>query len=491
MNDVLMDSLMAFLRAPEFFVLLTAVALIVWEAVGGNERPWVSPILTLFGFVTTLMIMVGLSEPEGSTFFGTYTHDGLAHFMNIIFILSGILTVIAAWHFVSKWSKSQSAFYVTVVFAVFGMMLMVSATELITLFVAVETTTIALYILTAYFKQDHYSAEGGMKFIILGTVFATILLFGMVLVYGATGSTVLTEIVKRSLNPEFAGSSVVLLAGVVMILVGLSFKITAVPFHMWAPDTYTGAPTPVTAFLSVASKASGFAVIIRLYYGVFNKIAGLEPFLANLFFVLAALTMLLGNFLAVPQKNIKRLLAYSSIAQAGYMIIGLAAYSDIGVSSILFYLTQYLFANFGIFIVVTLVYNKMQSDDITAYIGLSKRAPFLALVLLICLLSLAGIPPLAGFIGKVYLFAAGLDKGFYGLVTIGILTSVISVYYYLIVLKRAYIEKSTDVSPIEVPFGAKMALWGTMLGVILLGLFPSFVVNSVQVVGNFIHAGLK
>jgi NADH-quinone oxidoreductase subunit N len=491
MNDVLLNSLMSFLKAPEFYILLTAVAVILWEAVGGNERPWVSPILTLCGFTTTLMIMFGMSEPEGVSFFGSYTHDGLVHFMNIIFILSGILTVIAAWHFVSLWSKSQSAFYVTVLFAVFGMMLMVSATELITLFVAVETTTIALYILTAYFKQDHASAEGGMKFIILGTVFAAILLFGMVLVYGATGSTVLTEIVARSVNLEFVGSTWVLLTGVVMILIGLSFKITAVPFHMWAPDTYTGAPTPVTAFLSVASKASGFAVIIRLYYGVFNKIAGLEPFLANLFLILAALTMLLGNFLAVPQKNIKRLLAYSSIAQAGYMIIGLAAYSDIGVSSILFYLTQYLFANFGIFIVVTLVYNKVKSDEISAYIGLSKRAPFLALVLLICLLSLAGIPPLAGFIGKVYLFAAGLDKGFYGLVTIGILTSVISVYYYLLVLKRAYIEKPTDVTPIDVPFGAKMSLWGTMLGVILLGLFPSYAVNSVQIVGNFIHAGLK
>lgn len=491
MNDVLMNSLMAFLRAPEFFLLVTAVVIIMWEAIGGNERPWVTPILTLFGFVSALLMMFAISEPAGVTFYGTYTHDGLAHFMNVIFILSGILTVIAAWHFVSKWSKSQSAFYITILFAVFGMMLMVSATELITLFIAVETTTIALYILTAFFKQDHASAEGGMKFMILGTVFATILLFGMVLVYGATGTTVLPEIVARSLNPEFAGSSVVLLVGVVMILIGLSFKITAVPFHMWAPDTYTGAPTPITAFLSVASKASGFAVIIRLYYGVFNKIAGLEPFLANLFFVLAALTMILGNFLAIPQKNIKRLLAYSSIAQAGYMIIGLAAYSDIGVSSILFYLTQYLFANFGIFLVVTLVYNKVKSDDMTAYIGLSKRAPFLALVLLICLLSLAGIPPLAGFIGKVYLFAAGLDKGYYSLVTIGILTSVVSVYYYLLVLKRAYIEKSDDVSAIEVPFGAKMALWGTMLGVIVLGLFPSFVVNSVQVVGNFIYASIR
>jgi NADH-quinone oxidoreductase subunit N len=192
--------------------------------------------------------------------------------------------------------------------------------------------------------------------------------------------------------------------------------------------------------------------------------------------------------MALPQKNIKRLLAYSSIAQAGYMIIGLAASTSMGVSSILFYLAQYMFANFGIFIVVTLIYNQEKSDDISAYIGLSKRAPFLAMVLMICLLSLAGIPPLAGFLGKAYLFAAGLDKGYYVLVTIGILTSVVSVYYYLIVLKHAYIIKSYEPAPISVPFPAKIALWVTMLGVIGLGIFPSLVIDSVQVMNSFIMA---
>ncbi len=491
MNDILLNSLDVFVQSPEFFTLLTAIAILIWEGIGGKARPWVSPFLALFGLVCVFLMAVGMKEPEGKLFFGSYTNDGLSQFMKLIFIVSGIFTVFASWHFISKWSKSPGVFYAILLFAIFGMMLMVSSTELITLFVSVETTTIALYILTAYFKEDKLSAEAGMKFIILGTVFATILLFGMVLVYGATGTTVLSEIASQSAGAEFEGRKIVLLAGVVMMLVGLSFKITAVPFHMWAPDAYTGAPTPVTSFLSVASKASGFAVIIRLYYGVFNKIEGLEPFLTDIFFILAALTMLLGNFLALPQKNIKRLLAYSSIAQAGYMIIGLAAYSSFGVSSILFYLTQYLFANFGIFIVVTLVYNDMKSDDITAYAGLSKRAPFLALVLLICLLSLAGIPPLAGFIGKVYLFAAGLDKGYYTLVTIGVLTSVISVYYYLIVLKRAYIEKTPDRPPIAVPFSAKVALWAAMLGVVLIGLFPSFVVDSVQVFGTFILASLK
>jgi NADH-quinone oxidoreductase subunit N len=491
MNDTLLNGLDVITQSPEFFTVLTAIIVLLWDAVGGKARPWVTPFLTLFGLISILLISVSVKEPQGAIFFGTYMHDGLSQFMKIIFILSGIFTVFASWHFISRWSKSPGVFYAILLFAIFGMMLMVSATELITLFVAVETTTIALYILTAYFKDDKLSAEAGMKFIILGTVFATILLFGMVLVYGATGTTVLSEIVKQSPGVEFEGRKIVLLAGVVMILIGLSFKITAVPFHMWAPDAYTGAPTPVTSFLSVASKASGFAVIIRLYYGVFNKIAGLEPFLANVFFVLAALTMLLGNFLALPQKNIKRMLAYSSIAQAGYMIIGLAAYSTVGVSSILFYLSQYLFANFGIFIVVTLVYNDTKSDEIAAYAGLSKRAPFLALVLLICLLSLAGIPPLAGFIGKVYLFAAGLDKGYYMLVTIGVLTSVISVYYYLIVIKLAYIRKGADDSLIAVPFPAKLALWACLLGVLFMGILPSFVVDAVQVFGTFIQASLK
>ncbi|MBX7151943.1 NADH-quinone oxidoreductase subunit N [bacterium] len=491
MNASLLDSLHAILLSPEFYILITAIAVLIWESVGGKERPWVSSYLTLFGLFVTILMSFGFKEPEGITFFGAYTHDGLSQFINMIILMASIFTVFAASHFIGRWSKSPGTFYVVLLFATFGMMLMASASELITLFVAVETTTIALYILTAYFKDDRLSAEASMKFILIGTVFATIMLFGMVLVYGATGTTVLSEITSAATASVFEGSEILLLSGVIMILVGLSFKITAVPFHMWAPDAYTGAPTPVTAFLSVASKASGFAVIIRLYYGIFNHIAGLEPFLANTFIILAGMTMILGNFLALPQKNIKRLLAYSSIAQAGYMIIGLAAYSDIGISAILFYLTQYMFANFGIFIVVTVVYNSVRSDDMSAYMGLSRRSPFLALVLLICILSLAGIPPLAGFIGKVYLFAAGIDKGYYILVTIGILMSVVSVYYYLIVLKKAYIEKNADTTPIPIPFGAKASLWVAMLGVILTGLFPNFVVNSAQVLGNFILASVR
>lgn len=490
MNEYLARCLDAFVQSPEFFTFLAAIAVLIWEGIGGKDKPWVSAFLTLFALIIMVFLSLFSAEPIGVTFFGSYTHDGLARFMNVIFSISGIFTVLAAWHFVRKWSRSPGVFYVLLLFAIFGMMLMVSSTELIMLFVATETTTISLYLLTAYFKEDKLSAEASMKFIILGTVFAIILLFGMVLIYGATGTTVLADIAEKATAAQWSGSKVVLFAGILMVFVGLSFKITAVPFHMWAPDAYTGAPTPVTAFLSVASKASGFAVIIRLFYGVFSKLAGLEAFLAYLFVILAALTMILGNFLALPQKNIKRLLAYSSIAQAGYMIIGLASFTNIGVSSILFYLAQYMFANFGIFIVVTLVYNQEKSDDISSYIGLSRRSPFVALVLLVCLLSLAGIPPLAGFLGKAYLFAAGLDKGYYMLVTVGILTSIVSVYYYLIVLKHAYIIRALEPASMPVSFPAKIGLWVSLAGVIGLGLFPSVVIDSVQVVNTFLAASM-
>lgn len=484
MNEYLGRSLEAFATSPEFFTFLSAVAVLVWEGIGGKDRPWVSAFLTLFAFAIILFISIVSFEPYGQTFFGSYTHDGLARFLNVIFSLSGLFAVLASWHFIRAWSRRPGLFYVLLLFATFGMMLMVSSTELIMLFVATETTTISLYLLTGYFKEDKLSAEASLKFIILGTVFAIVLLFGMVLVYGATGTTVLSEIVEKYSAASFGNAKILLVAGIVMILVGLSFKITAVPFHMWAPDAYTGAPTPVTAFLSVASKASGFAVIIRLFFGVFGLVSGLESFLTYLFVILAALTMILGNFLALPQKNIKRLLAYSSIAQAGYMIIGLAAFTSLGASSILFYLAQYMFANFGIFIVVTLIYNQEKSDDISAYIGLSARAPFLALVLMVCLLSLAGIPPLAGFLAKAYLFAAGLDRGYYWLVTVGILTSIVSVYYYLVVLKHAYIVKSYDPSPVPVSFPAKVGLWVTLIGVVGLGIFPSFVIDSVQAIDS-------
>lgn len=465
--------------------------MLIVDAFDGDRRPWLAPCLSLIAFLLAALLMIGFPESHGRIFFQAYTHDTLADIMNVLFLASGVMTVLSGWNYISRWAGESGTFYGLVVLAVMGMMLMVSASELLTLFVAVETTTIALYILSGYFKREKWSAEAGIKFVILGTVFSVILLFGMVLVYGATGTTVFTEMVSGAAKSPFPGSQIVFFGGMILILAGLIFKITAVPFHFWAPDAYTGAPTPVTAFLSVASKASGFGVLIRLFYGSFNEVPGLQSFLIVLLVALAGATMIVGNLMAIPQKNIKRLLAYSSIAQAGYMMIGLSAFSEIGMSSILFYLAQYVFATFGIFVVCIIVYNHDQSDDLTAYEGLSKRSPFVALVLLVCLLSLAGIPPLAGFIGKVYLFTAGLDKGHYLLVTIGILTSVVSVYYYLLILKRAYIEKGHRQDVLTVPHAERLALWIAMAGVILLGLLPGLVVDRVQMTGEFILGLIK
>ena len=423
-------------------------------------------IVAVLGLVVILgNVMLGFSN-QTVFFNGVYQIDTYGSFFKILFLCAALLILFMASRYTEFFGKRKSEWFSFMIFATLGMMIMVSSGDLLTLYVGLELMTISFYILSGYLLNDGLSAEAGLKYLIMGALSSAVLLFGMSLVYAASGSTVFTEI-YRVLNST--PNQPILIAGIVMLIAGLGFKISVVPFHMWTPDIYQGAPTPVTAYLSVASKAAGFAALVR----VFMVALPTTQFNWNLTLaVLAALTIVIGNLIALAQKNVKRLLAYSSIAQAGYILVGLVAANSYGLKGLLFYAMLYVFSNVGAFAVTTIVEVETGSTDLEAFNGLGRRAPMLAAVMTVCLLSLAGIPPLAGFAGKFYLFAGAIQAGYLWLAFIGLLMSMISVYYYLNVAKAMYIGVSDNKETFSVPLIGRMALWICLLATILIGIYP-------------------
>ncbi|NPV91634.1 MAG: NADH-quinone oxidoreductase subunit N [Firmicutes bacterium] len=418
--------------------------------------------------VVGLMLVIALA---GLQFFkmqpflgGVYLVDGYSAFFKVVFLLSALLVCLTVSSYDRPLAGQRGEFYVLMLFATLGMMIMVSAGEMITLYVGLELTTISFYVLTANLAgEDARSSEAGLKYLVLGAISSAILLYGLSLLYGATGTTMIKEITGVE------NTSPVFWLGVLFVLAGLSFKVAAVPFHMWAPDIYEGAPTPVTAFLAVASKAAGFAVLVRL---LLNNTGVLFSHLVLIIAALAAITMVFGNLVAIPQTNIKRMLAYSSIAQAGYLLVGLVAANQMGIKGILFYSAAYLFANVGAFAVAIAFSHYTESDEIADYSGLSRRSPFLAATMLICLLSLAGLPPLAGFAGKFYLFMAVIDQGYLWLAIVGMVMSMISVYYYLSVARVMFIGEVRDYQPVKINGPTRAALFICLIGTLLIGCYP-------------------
>ncbi|MHB8076982.1 NADH-quinone oxidoreductase subunit N [Desulfosporosinus fructosivorans] len=399
---------------------------------------------------------------------GMYMHDQFAVYFKILFLAAALLVVLSSGDYVQRFAEHSYKFYALLLTSTLGMMLMAGAGELITMYVGLELMTISFYILVAYLADDARSSEAGIKYLVLGGTSSAILLYGISLIYGLTGSTELVQIASvlgGNLSPASFLATVFLLAG-------LGFKISLVPFHLWAPDIYEGAPTPVTAFLAIASKAAAFAVLIRVYLLTMNSqafsITG-----QSLLIVLAALTMILGNLIAIPQTNIKRLLAYSSIAQAGYLMVGIIAESVGGIKGVLFYAMIYVFANMGAFAVATHISESQGSDDIKDFAGLWRRSPLAAVVMTASLLSLAGIPPLAGFVGKFYLFSAVMDQGHIAIAYIGFVMSMISVYYYLSVVKVMFLNEGEGLPDVPVHGAMKFTLVFTMVITLVIGLYPT------------------
>src|SRR5436853_5597558 len=327
--------------------------------------------------------------------------DGLALFFKIFVVGATILVILASVDYVRRFRFFKGEYYFLMLMSALGMMFMASANDLLSVFITLEFSTFGFYVLVAYLRDDAASNEAGLKFFILGVFAAAILAYGISLVYGETGKLVFQDIAAASYTPG-------LVIGFLLIFAALGFKIGAVPFHSWIPDTYHGAPTPVTAFLSIAPKGAAFAILIRM---LFSTLPAFKPEWVWLMIGTAILSMLYGNIVAIAQRNIKRLLAYSGIAQIGTILIGMAAGTRMGADAVLFYLLTYLFANLGAFAVVIAFSQATNSDEIEDYSGLNRRSPFLAFAMLVFLLSLAGVPPLAGFIGKLYVFVAAINEG--------------------------------------------------------------------------------
>ncbi len=399
---------------------------------------------------------------------GVFAADRLAVYLQSVILLALGLVLVASWEFERYWRRPVGEYLILLLASTLGMLFLAAGTELVLLYVGLELATFPLVLLTAYLPGDAKSAEGGLKYLILASLGSAILLFGFSLLYAAYGVT-RTAALASALAA--APAQPLALFGALCVLAGIGFKIALLPFHMWAPDAYEGAPTPVTAFLSVASKTAGFAVALRLLAGA---LPALRPHWGLWLAILSAATMTLGNLAAIPQTNIKRMLAYSSIAQAGYIVMGLVAFHALGISALLYYLAAYLVTNLAAFGVVIAVEQATGSARIDAYLGLAQRSPRLALGMLLALLSLAGIPPLAGFAAKFYLFAAAFGQGYGWLVILAVLNSALSLYYYLRVIRVMYILPPEAGAPAwpGTAWPLAAALVACLAGVLVLGFYP-------------------
>lgn len=462
---------------PEMIVALTGALIIIADLVmpqhkageGSRRRLAYLGVLGLLAAGVASIVLDGIltaTNAQGSRLFeGIIVLDPLGFFFKLLFIGIAILVLLLSVDTIDRFSPWAAEFYAFILWCTLGHMLLASSAELFTIFLSLQLTSLPLIVLIGYAKRDGHSGEASLKYLLMVMVSTAVLLYGMTLIYGALGTSTISEVGAKLASMTTVGPVVAL--GLVLLLTGFAFKITAAPFHYWVPDVYQGAPTPVTAFLSVGSKFAGFALALRII------ITGLQIHLnwGLIFGLLAALSMIIGNLGALRQTNIKRMLAYSGIAQAGFLLVGVAASSQQGIGALLFYAAAYTFANLAAFSVVIVVSNATGSDEIQSFAGLSRRAPLLALTLTIALLSLGGLPLMAGFMAKFYVFLYAVQAGLVWLVAIGVINSVVSLYYYLRVVGVMYVSEGDD-TRVAVPLAAGVSMAFCSVGVLVLGVFP-------------------
>ncbi len=429
-----------------------------------------------------LLLLALVSRGDLLLLGGSYSGDGLSWIATIVIVIGTGLVGGLSMGSLPVEDRYHGAYAAMVLAASLGMMVLVSSRELITLFVALETSSVSLYGLSALARRDALSLEAGIKYVVIGALSSGLLLYGIALLYAATGTTSLDAIRAAAA----AGASPLFTVGMILVLLGMGFKISMVPMHVWTPDVYQGAPTPVTAFISVVSKSAGFVFVIRLFSFAFVDLRSWwEPFLM----AGAVLSMTVGNLAAIPQKSAKRLLAYSTISQAGYLLVGFLGTASTGASSVLFYLLVFTLTNLAAFSVVIAFSQATGSDLLSDYAGLARRSPALALAFTLALLSLAGIPPLGGFVGKVYLFAAAMERGYLWLVIVAALNSIISLYYYLLVMKEMYMSESPPgAGPVRVALPVKAVLLLTIVGTFWLGILPGPVMGLISDIARRLFA---
>ena len=468
----------------EVLMAITLVSLVVMDI--GLPKNASKDWLGIFSFIALLCLIIFWSTQRnlsGVTFSGMFVMDSLAWFFKGLFLITMVFIFAMTQQFFKSLGGRRNEFYLLLWLALIGMCLIASSADFLLMFMAIEILTISLYVMTAYLKSDKLSIEAGMKYLILGSLASGFFLYGISFIYGMTHSTRFDVIQGYCHTHAMAPMT---LFALVLIFAAVGFKIAAVPFSMWVADVYQGAPTPVTALLSVGSKAAGFIVLIRLFFGVFGAWHGQWSLVLA---VLSAITMTYGNLVAMFQTNIKRLLGYSSIGQAGYLLMGAAAGTALGASGINFYLLGYLFTNLAAFLVIIVFSMATKSDEIADYDGLVQRSNLLACTMLLALVSLAGMPPLAGFFGKFTLLMAVIKSGYIWLALMAGANIVISLYYYLMIVKRMYVDSPRSTSPIAVSPGMQWLFGLAIIGIVVIGIFQGPFLNAAMAAVNGMYLG--
>ena len=466
------------LLMPELIIILTFIIVAIFDLFNSLQKTFTA-LITIVGcaialYVSIDMLNIGI---EGTEFSNMIQVDKYSLFFNVIFLVSTILVVLISINYLGQQDRRQGEYYLLILLATLGMMLMASGNELIVVFLGLELMSLSLYVLAGYFQRSMASSEAGMKYLLLGAFASGFFLYGIALIYGGAGTTSIPQIAS-ALTVDT--KSPLLLAGMFLLVVGFGFKVALVPFHQWAPDVYEGAPTSIAAFISAGPKAAGFAAFLRIFM---EALQNLQSEWIVAITILAALTMSVGNLVAIAQRNIKRMLAYSSIAHAGYVLVGLAAANKDGISSAMFYLLVYCIMNIGAFGVVILARTEDgESLMISDYAGLGFKKPLLALFMTVMLLSLAGFPPTAGFIGKFYIFRSAVESGQIWLVIIGAINTVIAAFYYLRVVVAMYMrEPEAELDFLAYPRLLIVVLTLAAIGVVLIGILPSFFLSPAQI----------
>ena len=453
---------------PELVILIAALSILLMDLVVKEKT--ILGYLSLIGVIIAALFVLAPAE-YGTYFSSMIVIDPFVTYFELLFLLAAFVTILLSLHYLTVEEKVHGEYYALLLLAVLGMMIMVKAEDLIIVFLGIETLSLPIYILAGYLREEVKSNESSLKYFLLGAFSTAFLLYGIALAYGATGSTNLHTI-ARSIQETDLLKSPLLLASMGLLLIGFGFKVSMVPFHMWTPDVYEGAPTAITAFMAVGVKAAAFSSFLRVFLSSFPE---LRPTWSELLWVLSVLTMTIGNVIAISQENIKRMLAYSSIAHAGYLLVGMVAGGEAGISSMLYYLLAYTLMNLGAFGVVIACGVKGEENVlIRNYAGMGIRYPVLGFCMSVFMFSLAGIPPLSGFAGKFYIFSSAIKSGYLWLTIIGVLNSLISVYYYLRITVLMYMREPEKEVTLSL---ANPALWAaltvTTFFTIQMGVFPN------------------
>jgi NADH-quinone oxidoreductase subunit N len=469
---------------PELFLVCSAMALLMLGAFRGEGSTRIVSWLAVAVLIATVGLVLSVGSERRVALNGMFITDGFAAFMKIFVLIGSAASIVMAMEYNERERIARFEFPVLVLLATTGMLMMISAGDLLSLYIGLELQSLALYVVASFKRDTVASSEAGLKYFVLGALSSGMLLYGCSLIYGFSGTTSFER-----LAASFAGGdySIGIIIGIVFVSVGLAFKCSAVPFHMWTPDVYEGAPTPVTAFFSVAPKLAAIALFIRFLIEPFG---GLASEWRQIIQFIAIASMLLGSFAAINQRNIKRLMAYSSIGHIGYALIGLAAGTEIGIRGVLVYMAIYVFMNLGTFAVILCMRRDGRMvEAIEDLAGLSKTQPALALALAIFMFSMAGIPPLAGFFSKLYVFLAAIDAGLYTLAVIGVVTSVVGAYYYVRIVKLMYFDEPTVV--FDQPIGGALGTVLVVTAALVLFFFvvPGPLLTSAEAAAAALFAG--